>query len=69
MLICVHLCKDLLLTESSGILLPLEKRVGSSQNSVPWGKVIFRAEYVHNFQIVVLSTHMSQQSLYEKNAR
>ena len=54
MLVCVHSCKDLLPTESSGILLPLEKRVGGSQNGVPWGKDIFRAKYVLDLQIVVL---------------
>lgn len=53
-LIGIHSCKDLLPTESSGILLPLEKRVGGSQSSVPWGKDTFRAEYVLDLQIVVL---------------
>lgn len=54
MLLCIPSCKGRLPAESSGILLPLEKRVGGSQHVVSWGKAIFRAKYVLDFQIVVL---------------
>lgn len=49
----VHSCRELLLTGSSGILLPLEKRTHGSQISEPWSKDIFRAKYVIPFQIVI----------------
>lgn len=47
MSIYIYSCKDLL-TESSGILLPLEKRVVNNQNSVLWVR-IFLGQNIINF--------------------
>lgn len=40
--------------KSSGIPLPLEKRVGSGQNSEPWGKVILEQNMFSIFLIVLV---------------